>query len=120
MGPKVPTDFTVDVTDEGGVFRLRCAGELDIAAAPLVQDALQALVEQQPREVMLDWTGLTFMDSSGIRILFQTLALCRNKNIDLTWALGDTARKTLDRVGIHDALLRDYSAGTGSGPTYDS
>ena len=75
---------------------------------------------QRPREVVLDWTALTFMDSSGIRLLFLTLALCRNQNIDLTWALGDTARETLDRVGIHDALLRDYSAGTGKGPTYDS
>jgi anti-sigma B factor antagonist len=115
---RLPNDFSIEMVEEGSVLRLRCGGELDIAAAPLVEEALNAVLERAVREILLDWSGITFMDSTGIRLLLKTLALCRNKNVDLTWALSDAVRRTLDRVGIHDTLLRDYSAGT-AGPTPD-
>ena len=104
-------DFLIDVIEETGAVRLLCAGELDIAAAPLVEDALRAIIDRRPAALVLDWTGLTFMDSTGIRLLLETLSLCRNGNVDLTWAMSDFARRTLDLVGIHDALLRDFSSG---------
>ena len=107
-------DFEIDIIDEDGSIRLRCAGELDIAAAPNVSEALRASVERKPQTLILDWTGLTFMDSTGIRLLLDALTLCRSNDVDLVWDLSDVARRTLDLVGIHDALLRDYT--TGSGP----
>jgi anti-anti-sigma regulatory factor len=55
------------------------------------------------------------MDSSGIRLLLQIVSLCRDAGVDLTWSLGEAARKTLDLVGVHDALLRDYAAGNDKG-----
>ena len=105
-------DFSIDVVEEDGVVRLHCAGELDIAAAPLVEEALRAIVDRAPPALVLDWTGLTFMDSTGIRLLLETLTLCRNADVDLTWDLSDVARRTLDLVGIHDALLRDFGSGS--------
>lgn len=105
-------DFEIDILDEDPALRLRCAGELDIAAAPLVDEALRAIVDRKPETLILDWTGLTFMDSTGIRLLLDALTLCRNRDVDLVWDLSDVARRTLDLVGIHDALLRDYSAGS--------
>lgn len=105
------SDFSIDVVEEGGAIFLRCSGELDIAAAPLVEDALRAIIERAPAALVLDWTGLTFMDSTGIRLLLETFTLCRDANVDLTWMMSDVARRTLDLVGIHDALLRDYGSG---------
>jgi anti-anti-sigma factor len=109
--PKLPNEFEIAVSDADGTVTIRCAGELDIAVMAMVMDAVQALLRRPPKEIALDWTGLTFMDSSGIRVLMRTLALCRDNHVDLTWALSEAARKTLDMVGIHDALLREYVAG---------
>jgi len=112
--PKLPEEFEIAVSDDNGKVTIRCAGELDIAVMTMVMDAVQAILRRPPKEIALDWTGLSFMDSSGIRVLMRTLALCRDSRIDLTWALSEAARKTLDMVGIHDALLRQYVSG-GSG-----
>ena len=50
----------------GSVVRL--SGELDIDSAPLLADALQAFA-RPGTTIELDLTELTFIDSSGIRVL---------------------------------------------------
>ena len=106
----LPNEFTIVVSDEDGRVTVRCEGELDIAVTTAVRDAVIAVLRGEPDDMALDWTGVTFMDSSGIRLLLQILLLCREHGVDLTWTLSDAARKTLDLVGIHDALLREYAA----------
>jgi anti-anti-sigma factor len=107
--PELPEDFEIVVSDDHGTVTIRCAGELDIAFTTTVMDTVQAILRRRPTAMALDWTGLTFMDSSGIRVLMRTMALCRDSGVDLTWSLSDAARKTLDLVGIHDALLHDLA-----------
>ena len=57
---------------------------------------------------------MTFKDLSGIRLLLQTMLLCGDHGVDLTWSLSGGARETLDLVGIHDALLKDDASGSGA------
>jgi anti-sigma B factor antagonist len=45
------------------------AGELDMATAPELAGVLDAMVEEGPLEVVLDFSGLSFIDSSGIAVL---------------------------------------------------
>ena len=52
---------------EGG-SGLRLVGELDLATAPILEEALRS-VEQVIGSVTLDLSGLTFMDSSGIHVI---------------------------------------------------
>ena len=52
--------------DGTGLFKLR--GELDMATAPRFLEAFQrSFVLQAPWEVTIDLSGLTFVDSSGLR-----------------------------------------------------
>jgi anti-anti-sigma factor len=105
----MPSSFSIDVTRRGTTVILQCKGELDIATVPSVEETLQlVLADEKPAAINLDWSGLTFMDSTGIRLLLRTKVLCRDKGVDLTWSLSDVARGTLDIVGIHDTVLRDY------------
>ena len=92
-----------------GVRIVECQGELDIATAPEVEDVVRGLVEEGTGRLRLDWSGLTFMDSTGIRLLLEVVALCREQKVDLTWDLGPNAQRALDAVGIHDELLRSYA-----------
>ena len=54
---------------EGGVS-LRLTGELDLASQAQVETFILRQVESLP-SVVVDLSGLTFMDSSGIRTLIQ-------------------------------------------------
>lgn len=57
------------VTIERGVTWCRLVGELDLASAPIVDAELRRLVNEGTRELVLDLSGLTFMDSSGLHLV---------------------------------------------------
>jgi anti-anti-sigma factor len=63
--PTSPSDFSVVTLPTGG-FSL--FGELDMASAPTLTAALAATVDGSP--VVLDVSGLTFIDSVGVGCLF--------------------------------------------------
>ena len=56
-----------DQTDEAVVVRLH--GELDMETAPLLGEQLTKVLECTPAAVVLDVSDLTFVDSTGIRVL---------------------------------------------------
>lgn len=57
----------VNVARAHGVTVLTVEGELDSASAPVLQAALEGL--RAGSSVILDLSGLTFMDSSGVRLM---------------------------------------------------
>jgi anti-anti-sigma factor len=108
------TDFNVGHERSGDTVVLTCSGELDIATTPYVEDAVRTILSEPPKVLRLDWLGITFMDSSGIRLLLWIVSGAKENGIDLLWALSAPAQRVLDAVGIHDALLRQL--GTEGGP----
>lgn len=56
----------IKATDEG--YQLE--GELDMATADGLADVLRAAVEEA-RQLVLDFSGVSFMDSSGLRVLLE-------------------------------------------------
>lgn len=56
-----------------GVFCLRVAGELDVATVGILRGAVDRLLEQGCRGLLLDMAGVTFLDSSGIGLLLRIL-----------------------------------------------
>ncbi len=63
-----PQGFAVEVSDQGaGPVRIRVRGELDMSAAPELTDTIGKVDEGAT--VVLDMTGVTFLDSSAIGAL---------------------------------------------------
>jgi anti-sigma B factor antagonist len=105
----VSTHFSVSSTRSDEMITIACSGELDIATAPDVErEITRAVAPQGPKLVRLDWSGLTFMDSTGIRLLLSTVRRCKEAGRELVWDLSPPAQRALDAVGIHDELLRSY------------
>lgn len=98
--------FTIRSERSGSAATITCSGELDIAAAPATQEALDAMFADPPQTIELDWSGLTFMDSTGIRLLLMVVKRAGAEGIDLLWQLSDAAQRALDAVGIQDGTLR--------------
>ena len=61
--------FDVERTTVLGRPALTVRGELDIATAPRLAQAVESQLSQQPQSLVVDLTDTTFMDSSGARQL---------------------------------------------------
>lgn len=60
--------FQTTVTGEAAVVAL--SGELDVAGASLLEHELDRIVaDHDSRELVLDLSGLEFMDSTGLRLM---------------------------------------------------
>jgi anti-sigma B factor antagonist/stage II sporulation protein AA (anti-sigma F factor antagonist) len=57
--------------DAQGAVHARLAGELDMASAPEVRARLYEALGEGAHDLSLDLSGLTFMDSAGVELLFR-------------------------------------------------
>ena len=78
-------------------------GELDVAEAPALEQALDAAIADSAGAFLIDACELEFLDSSGIRALLRARALLGRE--DRTLALicpPGAVRRALDVVGVSD------------------
>ncbi len=69
--------LSVRETKAGGVHRLTLVGELDLATAPQLERAFDAVLrEDDAKMIVVDLTELSFMDSTGIHLLIRMHAAC--------------------------------------------
>jgi anti-anti-sigma factor len=94
MHPSHPPAFGIDTARSGDAVRLAVRGELDLATAPAVDEALRAAAASA-RLVVLDLQGVTFLDSTGLRTVLQADARSRADGHDLVVVRGPQA---VDRV----------------------
>jgi anti-anti-sigma factor len=60
----------VAIEDRDGVVVAQVSGELDIAGASRTGDAIAEAVPTSARGLVVDFTALDFIDSSGVAMLF--------------------------------------------------
>ena len=56
-------------TDTGGDPIIKLSGELDMASAEALREAVDGVVGEHPTRVVFELSQLSFLDSSGIAIL---------------------------------------------------
>ncbi len=59
----------IDVSDVGPALHLTAVGEIDSTSAPVLRDRLDVLLAAGVEEVVVDLTGVTFLDSAGLCVL---------------------------------------------------
>ena len=55
---------------QGGVYRINTVGELDIATASSLERSLLD-IDEADRMIVLDLSGLSFIDSTGLRVVVE-------------------------------------------------
>ncbi|MEU8073050.1 MULTISPECIES: STAS domain-containing protein [unclassified Micromonospora] len=101
--------FTVTYAQrDGGGARLLLAGELDLSTAGELNSTIDRLVAEGRRELLLDLTGLTFCDSTGIAAFVRgdNLVAADGGWLRLTGATGRVAR-VLQVTGLAEVLHHD-------------
>jgi len=89
------SNLEVDVREDKESISVALAGELDISETPAVQQALMALEERRPPLLVMDLRGLTFLDSSGLRLILEADLRARRTGRRLTLVRGP---ETVHRV----------------------
>lgn len=92
--------ITIDSRDSGLTIAL--SGEIDHhAARDMMSELDQAIAERLPSRLVLDLSGVTFMDSSGIAVLLRALRQMERHGGSLRAAnIPVQARRVLDAAGV--------------------
>ena len=112
---KVPTEFGWSIFGEDPIG-IAVQGEIDLASAPKLADAIGELIQRGYRDVALDLGAVEFMDSTGIKVLVDTRQRVHDAGGQLVvQAASATIRRLLQLTGL-DWLL-PASDGADSPPT---
>ena len=98
-----PPDPRVELLANGGVITL--SGELDAFDAPELRRAFETVLESEPRLVVLDLTGVTFLDSTVLGAIVGLLRRVREAGGELRTVLPETtARRIFEITNLVAAL----------------
>ena len=90
---------------DGGVHVIALFGELDLATADSAEQELRRVEATDADAIVVDLSGLTFMDSSGARLLLQAHARERANANRLKLRRGPLAvQRVFEISGIADML----------------
>jgi anti-sigma B factor antagonist len=105
------------IHEQGDAVRLSLAGELDISSAREIEGELSRIEASKPTIVVLDLKGVTFMDSTGLRVVVRADARAREGGWRLAIVRGPEAVQRVFRITRLEErldLVDDATAVTGA------
>jgi anti-anti-sigma factor len=80
-------------------------GELDLASVVALEERLSAAERDSPARIVLDLSGLTFIDSSGLRVLLLADGRARESGRELVLTQStDAVQRVFEMTGARDLL----------------
>jgi anti-sigma B factor antagonist len=98
----------VDRIDDAAVVRL--VGELDLYNAPVLREALTAIVAEAPARLVIDLGEVTFVDSTALGVLIETRSKLPDTRGFMLASPGVETKRALqvsglDRhLGVHESV----------------
>ena len=104
MNTEMPPEFAVSATAVGSAYVVTPVGELDLGTV----DELRATLAARPdvcNRLVLDLGGLTFFDTSGMRLVVETLQDAGRSGISLAIVRGpEDVQRLFALAGMDDRL----------------
>jgi anti-sigma B factor antagonist len=92
-------DLKVDRDGTGAV--LRVTGEVDLTSAPRLDDEVTALIEGAVTDLTIELKGVSFMDSTGLRVLLKASKMIDSNGGKLQLAQpSDPVKRLLEVSGL--------------------
>jgi len=102
------TAFTYRIDREDDRVTIHLAGEVDLAAAPRVEAAIAEALAGDTADIIIDLDGVTFLDSTGLRVLVAAQANCAGEGRSLTLVNPSVSvSRILEITGLGQTLLAD-------------
>jgi anti-sigma B factor antagonist len=100
-----PELFQCEVQPERGAARVFALGSLDVAAAPVLDEQLRELRDAGFRRLIVDLSKLSFMDSTGLRLLLKWDGDARQDGFAIDVVPGPPAvQRVFELTGTSDLL----------------
>lgn len=101
LNPADQAPAVIDVRDENGTPVIWLSGDLDMASVPQARAAIDAALASQPGQVVLDASGLEYMDSSGIALLASVALKAREVQVRNPTSI---VRRLIELTGLSQIL----------------
>jgi anti-sigma B factor antagonist len=101
----------IDLREENGRVVVTLVGELDMANAPLLQSAIDGEQLAAAKTIVLDLQQLTFLDSTGLRVILSARELCWRRGQEFAVTPGSPqVQRLLSVTGVGEHLRTISSA----------
>ena len=100
IAPAAP--FRIDVRPERDIVHVCPSGEVDLATVGAIREQIDELTAAGFRRIVLDLSGVTFLDSTGIRLVVDLTGCARAEG----WALAIVEGSTAVQQVFHITGLR--------------
>jgi anti-anti-sigma factor len=97
--------FSVTIEQHGDAVHVVMSGELDISTAQRLEEDLKRVEAEGPATTVLDLQKLTFMDSTGLRLLIMADARARGEDRRLVIVQGNEMVQRVMRLTRLDERL---------------
>ncbi len=92
----------VEVRSQNGVTIIDCTGDVDLYSSPPLRQVLLDKIRAGDASVLLNMTGVSYIDSSGIATLVEALQLTRQTKTRFgLYGLRSNARSVLELARLH-------------------
>ena len=103
--PDTPEPFRWDVVRDDGWVRVLPVGELDLATRGRLEQAIDDLRDTGADRLILDLRSVSFLDSSGLRLVLELYAAARGDGFELHLVPGPPhVQRIFELTGTLDAL----------------
>lgn len=99
------SNLVVEVTEDGPSVAVTLIGELDISEASGVQETLLGIERRRPPLLVLDLRQLSFLDSSGLRLILEADLRAREEGRRLSVVRGPDAVHRVFSISLLDKRL---------------
>jgi anti-sigma B factor antagonist len=111
-------DFKIATADLGNaVFTVSVAGEVDLATAPELKEALAEVVNSGARGVLVDLSNATFIDSTTLGVLMGAVKRLRPAGGELAIACHDSNIRKIFEITLLDRVFQIFET-PGAGVEY--
>lgn len=95
-----------ETADGGRGVRLRLIGEIDMSTVPVFEEAFTSAVDQASDRLIIDLSGVQFMDSSGLNALIRARNSMDDRGIGLVISgVSEQVRRLFEVSGLTSAFM---------------
>jgi anti-anti-sigma factor len=95
----------IEKSNNNGVTTLTVSGEVDLHASPKLREELQACVSEKTPVLLVDFTGVDYIDSSGLATFIEYLRDASAQGRSPLWIEEEGSHDFRSRCGSTSSLL---------------
>ena len=105
--PELSSDtLKVKWDNRGAAVVVAPAGDVDLNASPTLRQALKQVQQTKPQSLVIDLSGVPYMDSSGVATLVEAMKIARDQRSKMVLAAPTPRVKSIFEIARLDMVFK--------------